>query len=59
MGLQRCGIVFETLGGLLVSIQYQAVIVEGVRVSCLRLLLRIGEGAPVVPPIFGESMAAE
>ena len=29
MGLQRRGIVFETLGGLLVSVQYQAVIVGG------------------------------
>lgn len=29
MGLQRRGIVFETLGGLLVNVQYQAVIVGG------------------------------
>ena len=29
MGLQRRGIVFKTLGGLLVSVHYQAVIVDG------------------------------
>lgn len=52
MGLQRRGLVFETLGGLLVSVQYQAVIVGGGKSAVFEVVDTDRQGAPVVPLNF-------
>ena len=54
MGLQRRGIVLETLGGLLVRVRCQAVIVGGGKKTVLEVVIANRQGAPVVPLIIRE-----
>lgn len=59
MGLQRRGIVLETLGGLLVCVQYLEVTVGIGRSTVFENFFQIDEGAPIVPIIIRESTATE
>lgn len=52
MGLQWRGIVFKTLGGLLVSVQYRAVIVGGGKSAVFEVVDTNRQGATVVPLNF-------
>ncbi len=52
MGLQRRGIVLEALGGLLVRVQCQAVIVGGGKNRVLEVVVAKRQRAQVVQRIF-------